>query len=207
MVTDDHTTLEAVPFSDQLEAWLRDDTPKTLGALGTVFAERSFAVTVLLLMFVPALPLPTGGISHVFEVITIAVAGQMILGRSTLWLPRRWKDRPLGTLTTDKAVPFIGRRIRWFERLSRGRGAHLLARRTVQRLVGVLIVLLALAALLAPPFSGLDTLPSLGAVVIALSVILGDVVVLAAGVVIGAGGVVLTLTVGATLFHWIRHWV
>jgi hypothetical protein len=206
-VTDDHTAQQTVPFSAQLEAWLHDDTPKTLGALGTVFAERSFAVAVLLLMFVPALPLPTGGISHVFEVITIAVAGQMVLGRRTIWLPRRWKDRPLGALTTDKAVPFIGRRVRWFERLSRGRGSRLLERRTVQRVVGVLIALLALAALLAPPFSGLDTLPSLGAVVIALSVILGDVIVLAVGVVIGAGGVLLTLTVGATVFHWVRHWV
>ncbi len=62
-------------FSDQLERWLRSDETKTLGALGDVFAEKSFAVTILLLMFVPALPLPTGGISHVFEAITIVLAG------------------------------------------------------------------------------------------------------------------------------------
>src|SRR6266508_1920957 len=46
-------------FSDQLEGWLGSDAPKTLGGLGAVFAEKSFAVTVLLLMFVPSLPRPT----------------------------------------------------------------------------------------------------------------------------------------------------
>ena len=58
-------------FSEQLEAWLRGEQPKTLGALGDVFGEKSFAVTILFLMFVPALPLPTGGITHVFEAITV----------------------------------------------------------------------------------------------------------------------------------------
>ena len=76
------------PFSDQLERWLRSDGTKTLGALSEVFAEKSFAVTIVLLMFVPALPLPTGGISHVFEVITVVLAAEMVLGRRTVLASR-----------------------------------------------------------------------------------------------------------------------
>src|SRR3954449_3360940 len=106
------------PFSDPLERWLRGDETKTLGALGEMFAAKSFAVTILLLMFVPALPLPTGGISHVFEAITVVLAAQMVLGRRTIWLPERWKNRELGAATTGKAMPFIVRRVRWFERFS-----------------------------------------------------------------------------------------
>ena len=34
-------------FSDQLEEWLEREEPKTLGTLGNVFAEKSFAVTIL----------------------------------------------------------------------------------------------------------------------------------------------------------------
>src|SRR5438445_459094 len=108
-------------FSDELDDWLRGDTPKTLGDLGQAFSEKSFAVTILLLMFVPALPLPTGGITHVFEVITVFVALQMVIGRRTIWLPRRWQRRELGTRITGKAVPFIIRRVRWFERFTRPR--------------------------------------------------------------------------------------
>ena len=61
-------------FSDELEAWLRSEDAKTVGSLGRVFQEKSFAVTVLLLMFLPAIPAPTGGITHVFEAITALFA-------------------------------------------------------------------------------------------------------------------------------------
>jgi hypothetical protein len=191
-------------FSEQLEEWLIGDGPKTLGALGDVFGEKSFAVTVLFLMFVPALPLPTGGVTHVFEVITVLIAAQMILGRRTIWLPQRWQRRELGGLTTGKAVPFMIRRIRWFEKFSRPRAARLIGSRWFLRLLGLVLIGFAVAAALAPPFSGLDTLPALGAVAVALSIILEDVVVLGIGLAIGIGGIALIVTVGATLLHFLR---
>ena len=64
-----------------------------------------------------------------------------------------------------------------------------------------------MAAALAPPFSGLDTLPALGAVAVALSIILEDVVVLALGLLLGTGGIVLILTVGAALFDLVKRLV
>jgi hypothetical protein len=194
-------------FSVQLENWLQSDSPKTLGSLDDVFAEKSFAVTILFLMFVPALPLPTGGITHLFEVIAVTLSIEMVLGRRTIWLPDRWKRRELGSLATDKAVPFVVRRVRWFERFSRPRWAGLFQQRWFLRLLGLVFMAFAIAAALAPPFTGLDTLPALGAVVVALAIIFGDIVVLGIGVVIGTGGIVLILTVGAALVHVVRNLV
>ena len=191
-------------FSDDLEDWLRGDARKTLGGLGETFEEKSFAVTILLLMFLPALPLPTGGITHVFEVITVFVALQMVIGRRTLWLPRRWQQRELGATITGKAVPFIIRRVRWFERFSRPRLAGLLNQRSFIRIVGLIIIAFTVSAAIAPPFSGLDTLPALGVVTISLAIILEDAVVLGIGVLIGTGGVVLIVTIGAALARVIR---
>ncbi len=192
-------------FSDQLEGWLQSEEPKTLGALGVVFGEKSFAVTILFLMFVPALPLPTGGITHVFEGITVLLAAQMVLGRRTIWLPKRWQRRELGAITTGKAVPFMIRRIRTFERFSKPRWARLFAQRWFLRLLGLVLMGFAIAAATAPPFSGLDTLPALGAVAVALSIILEDVVVLAIGIAIGSGGIILILTIGAALIRVMRN--
>ena len=192
------------PFSAQLEGWLQADTPKTLGQLGDLFGEKSFAVTILFLMFLPALPLPTGGITHVFEAITALLGVEMVLGARTIWLPARWRNRELGDATTRRAIPFMVRRIRWFERFSRPRSAWLFEQRWFLRLLGLVIIALAAAAAFAPPFSGLDTVPALGAVVVALGIILSDVVVLAIGIVIGAGGVVLIVPVGALLVRLIR---
>jgi hypothetical protein len=190
---------EPPPFSDQLEAWLGSDGPKSIGALDAVFGEKSVAVIILLLMFVPALPLPTGGITHVFGVIVVILAFQLILGRESMWLPERFRQRELGSTTTGKAVPFMVRRIRWFEKFSRQRGAGLFDRAITLRVVGAVFVAFAIGTLVAPPFSGLDTLPALGAVGVALGVILEDMLVLAIGFAIGAGGIALILTVGAAL--------
>jgi hypothetical protein len=192
------------PFSDQLEHWLESDEPKTLGRLGEVFGEKSFAVTILFLMFIPALPLPTGGITHVFEAIAALLGLEMVIGARTIWLPARWRDRHLGDRTTRKAIPFMVRRIRWFERFSRRRWAGLLEQRWFLRVVGLIVIALSVAAALAPPFSGLDTVPALGAVVVALGIILNDVLILGIGVVIGAGGVALILTLGAIILRFIR---
>jgi hypothetical protein len=155
-------------------------------------------------MFLPALPLPTGGISHVFEVITVFIAFQMVLGRRTIWLPRRWQQRELGATMTGKAVPFIIRRVRWFEKRSTPRLARLFEQRWFLRILGLVIIGLTIGAFLSPPFSGLDTLPALGVVIICLAIILEDALVLGVGLVIGTGGIILIITIGAALAHFLR---
>lgn len=83
--------LAAPLFSDELELWLAGDQPKTLGNIVELFGPRSFAVVFVLLMALPALPLPTGGATHVLEVVTMLVALQVVAGRRSIWLPERWK--------------------------------------------------------------------------------------------------------------------
>ena len=46
---------------------------------------------VLLLALRPALP--TGGVTHVFELIAMLLALQLIVGRRHVWLPERWRQR------------------------------------------------------------------------------------------------------------------
>ena len=191
-------------FSDELEQWLRSDGPKTLGALGELFEEKSFAVTILMLMFVPALPLPTGGVTHVFELITVLLAAQMLVGRRTIWLPERWARRELGATMTGKAIPFVIRWVRRVERYSRPRWATLFRQRWMLPVFGLIFIALAVAAGLAPPFSGLDTLPAMGAIAVALAIIFEDVLLLAIGFVLGTTGVVLIVTIGAALVHVLR---
>src|SRR5690349_3562232 len=64
------------PISDQLEGWLDGEGESTLGGLIDVFEEKSFALLFILLLGVSALPLPTGGATHVFDIIAVLVAAQ-----------------------------------------------------------------------------------------------------------------------------------
>jgi len=195
----------AKPFSDQLEKWLKGRQPKTLASLDEVFEDKSFAITFLLLMILPALPLPTGGLTHIFELIVILLCLELIAGRQTIWLPEKWKHMSLGKTLTGKVIPTILKWIRWLERRSSPRWRRFFTLPLVPRLLGLVTLILTLGALLAPPFSGLDTLPSLGVVVISLAIILEDVIMLIAGVVIGATGIGLTIALGAAIFESFHH--
>ena len=105
---------------------------------------------------------------------------------------------------TGRAIPFILRRVRWFERHSRPRLAGLFARRWFRRVIGLVLIAFAVAAAIAPPFSGLDTLPAIGAVTVTLSIILEDIAVFVLGTAIGAGGIGLIVTVGAAAAHFVK---
>ncbi|HUC90316.1 MAG TPA: exopolysaccharide biosynthesis protein [Patescibacteria group bacterium] len=195
---------ELEPFSAQLEKWLKSDKPKTVANLNEVFAEKSLAIIILVLMFLPALPLPTGGISHVFEIIAMLVSLQLVIGLRTIWIPKRWEHMKIRGLGEKKAINFMVRRIKWLEKFSRPRFSYLMRSRAGLAFVGLFLFAYSLAAFLSPPFSGLDTLPSMGVVIMALSLILEDAAILLAGIVTGAGGVALIVGAGAiitSLFH------
>ena len=183
--------------SDQLEGWLRADGKRSLGSLIDLFGERSFAIVFVILMAVPALPLPTGGVTHVFEVITGLLALELIVGRRTIWLPDRFKRRDLAGDRSDRFTTSLIKRIRWFERFSKPRGRRLLDHRLSGMVFGLIVLALTATAFVAPPFSGLDTLPALGVVVLSLGVLLLDVVLTAVGIAIGALGAALTLFLGS----------
>jgi hypothetical protein len=190
--------------SDELEQWLAGDEQKTLGGLIDVFGEGSFAIVFVLLMAVPALPLPTGGVTHVFEAVTMLLALELIVGRRKVWLPRRFGNIELAGPKRERFIATLLKRIRALERFSRPRGRWLFGHRLSGSVFGLIELALALTAFLAPPFSGLDTLPSIGAVVVALGYLLTDVALSAAGVVIGALGVVSVIFLGSVAVKLVK---
>jgi hypothetical protein len=190
-------------LSHELERWLAGDSDKTVGSLVDLFGQRSFAVLFVLLLGVPALPLPTGGATHVFELIAMLLALQLIVGRDQIWLPRRWCALSLAGSKQQRFIAALMRMIRRLERLSRRRLGFLFGHRLSQTVFGVLALAGTLGAFLAPPFSGLDTLPALGVVLLSLGVLLEDIAVVVVGVAVGGGGVFLEIVLGKAAVHWV----
>ena len=152
-----------------------------------VFEEKSFAIALLLLMITSALPIPTGGITTVFELIAMLLTLEMIFGRTDDLAPAappppraRSGHHDEGDSVHRPPGPLL-RAVR----AATARGV--LEQRVVLSALGVIILLFTLGPFVAPPFSGLDTLPALGVVVIALSLILEDAVITIVGIVIGRG--------------------
>jgi hypothetical protein len=95
--------------------------------------------------------------------------------------------------------------IKWFEKWSRRRLSGVLVMRPILSLIGLIVLVYTAAAFVAPPFSGLDTLPALGVVVISLGLILEDGVIVLTGVIIGAIGIGVEIAAGGALYHGLSH--
>jgi hypothetical protein len=157
------------------------------------------------LLGVPALPLPTGGATHVFEIIAVLLAVQLVAGRDHIWLPRRWRELQLAGKRQQRFLAALMRMIRRLERISRPRLRFLFDHRLSNVVFGLLVLGGCVGAFLAPPFTGLDTLPALGVVLLSLGVLLEDFAIVAAGVVVGAAGVVLEIVLGSAAIKGIGH--
>jgi hypothetical protein len=188
-------------ISDALQGWLEGDSDKTLGSLVEVFGEKSFAVLFVLLLGVPALPLPTGGATHVFEIIAALLALQLIIGRDQIWLPQKWCKLELAGPKQQRFITGLMKLIRRLERFSRPRLRFLFRTRVSNSVYGLLALGGTAGAFFAPPFTGLDTLPALGVVLLSLGVLLEDVIVVAIGLVVGVAGVLLEIIVGSAVVH------
>jgi hypothetical protein len=187
---------DIAPVSEQLQGWLKADGDKTLGSLIDLFEEKSFAILFVLLLGVPALPLPTGGATHVFEIIAVLVALELIAGRDQIWLPQRWRKLELAGDRQQRFITALMKGIRRLERLSQPRLRFLFDHRASNIVFGLLVVGGSVGAFVAPPFTGLDTLPALGVVLLSLGVLLEDFFVVVVALVVGAAGVALEIVLG-----------
>lgn len=191
-------------FSKTLNTWLSSADKKTIGSMLDIFDEKSFAFIFLVLMIFPAAPIPTGGLVHVFEAIVILLALQLIIGRRELWLPSKLKRVELDPVTRKKVLPFLQKRVRFFERFAKPRLAGTISKKLFRVQLGLVVSIFTLGAFFAPPFTGLDTLPSLGVVLIAIGVILDDIVPIVAGYIVGIVGLTIAFILGAGIVAGIQ---
>ncbi len=194
---DDGRNREPSKVSDELQRWLTSEGEKTLGSLIELFEQKSFAILFVVLLGVPALPLPTGGATHVFEIIAMLLALELIAGREEIWLPQRWRRLELAGDRQQRFIAALMKVIRWLERFSRPRLRFLFDHRLSNIVFGLLVIVGSLAAFVAPPFTGLDTLPALGVVLLSLGVLLEDFLVVLAGLIVAVAGVVLEVILGS----------
>lgn len=190
-------------LSDQLEGWLSDEGEKSVGSLIDLFEEKSFAILFVVLLGVPALPIPTGGATHVFEIMAALLALQLIANRDEVWLPARWRAIELAGPRQQRFLHALMRLIRRLERISRPRLRLLFDHRVTNIVFGLLVILGTAGAFFAPPFSGLDTLPALSVVLLSLGVLLEDIAVVVLALLVGIAGLVLEIVLGTAALRGI----
>jgi hypothetical protein len=152
--------------------------------------DRAFALLVVLLGLPNCLPMPPP-IPTVCGLLLALVAFQIATGRPTPWLPERLLNRSLAKKDVDRAVARAVPAFRWLERFSRPR-LSILDIPLAFRLMGMIMLVMALGLLFAPPFIGQIPL-GLAVCLVGIGMVERDGIVVIAGLVIGTFGLTLSL--------------
>lgn len=159
-----------------------------------VLGDRGLALVLLLVTIPQFLPLPLV-LSNLLALPIVLVAGQIALGRHSLWLPAWLMQRPIRRRrllqATDRAVPVLARierfvrpRLEWVWSPAGG------------RIVGVVCFLISCVLLMPVPLTG--WLPTLSLAMIALGLLERDGLVVLIGSLLGlvAGGILVSVLLG-----------
>jgi hypothetical protein len=170
----------------------------SIGEISRAFGDSAFGALMLVLGLIGILPsLP--GTSTVVGVAVMVVAVQLVMGASTLWLPRRLSEKTFPRSALTALLERTERPLRWVEAWSSPR---LPAWFTPlgRRLIGLLCLVMAVA--LALPLPLLNFVPGLSIVFFALGLLQRDGV----AVLLGVLTVIATL-VGVFFLGWLTVWV
>lgn len=156
--------------------------------------DRAFGVTLLICALPEALPLPVAGVSAIIGIPLVLVSAQLAIGFRRPWLPAWVENRSFKRTQFEQVIRKMLRYLEKLEYLLKPRW-QFLTKPPVQRLIGLLVLLLSLVILFPIPFGNI--LPAITVVVLSLGMIEQDGLTIAIGAV--GGVVILAVMTGAIL--------
>jgi hypothetical protein len=162
----------------------------TVGDILAELRDRAYSILIVLLGLPNCLPMPPP-IPLVCGLLLALVAVQMAVGRSSPWLPRALLHRSIAREDVDRAVGRALPVLRALERWSRPRMIRLDGA-VGMRVMGVVLLALALTLILAAPIVGQIPL-GMAACLMGLGLVERDGLVVIGGVVVGLAGIALNV--------------
>ena len=170
-------------FSQYLERLLKypDSAKITVREVLGGLESRAFGVPLAALSAGEIVPIPVPGFTFVISAPMAAIGAQMMVDRKRLWLPNSLLKRRLPARQVKRIVRAMLPAVRRLDRIS-GRRASIMTGSAGRRLAGLAVFLLSL--LIALPIPGTNEPLALTVFVLALGLIRGDGLLIAAGLVL-----------------------
>ena len=184
---------ELQDFVDGLDA---EET--TIGEVLDRIADRGFGLILLVLSLPAALPLPAPGYATPFGLMMLALAFQMIRGRSSPWFPERVRRKTVSKSKLAWTVRNAGLPLRFVEWVIRPRLSGLARNRAFLALVGAVVALMACSMSMPIPLT--NTAPSFVIFVLAAGILEEDGLVLLGGVLLAP--IAAGISAVAVYFAW-----
>lgn len=171
-------TQDLEPPSALVRALASDPRPELrVTEILAYLGDRALAGAMLVFALPILAPLPPGS-NFVLGIPLLAITGQLMLGRNTLWLPDMIGSKRVRLETFRSFLRKAADRLEWFEKYMKPRHGMFCTPRA-DRLVGGACFVLALLLFLPLPFASL--LPALALSLFALGLVKRDGILIAAG--------------------------
>ncbi len=201
----DAQSFDEMPISRRLYRLAEDaerDTVTLDWTLGQLH-ERAFGLFLLVLALPCCIPF-LYGIPQIVALPLMFVSAQILLGRTSPWLPERLGAREISKVglhdLADRARPWLER----VEALSRPRLA-MLTHPPLDRLVGIALVLFSASILV--PLPGTNTVPGIAVVIVSMGLLQRDGILVLAGSALGTVWIATLIFAGATLASLVKGWL
>lgn len=169
-----------------------------------VLQDRAFALLIVLLGLPNCLPLPPP-IPLICGLLLGLVAIQIALGQASPWLPRRLLSRSIAHADVERSVAKAMPVLRRLERISRPR-IIILDTPLAFRFIGLILLVMALGLLFAPPIIGQIPM-GLAVCLVGLGLVERDGLLVIGGWVIGLFGLTLSLSFIYAVLSWLAGFV
>ena len=201
----DAQSLEEMPISRRLFE-LAEDAETEVVTLDWILAqlhERAFGLFLLVLALPCCIPF-LYGIPQIVALPLMFVSAQILIGRTSPWLPSRLGAREVSKSAlqnlAERAKPWLER----VEALSKPRLA-MLTRPPVDRVIGVALVIFSASILV--PLPGTNTVPGFAVVLISMGFLQRDGVLVLVGSALGTVWIATLIFAGATLASLVKGWL
>jgi hypothetical protein len=187
-----HEGPSARSLLDALDS-LANDAPEegmALGALISRLGDRAFGVPLVLLALPCCIPF-LYGVPQIVALPMTALAFQLMMGRASPWLPRKFEGRIIAKADLHRMAAQGHRFFGWTEAIIRPR-LTLMSGPIGERVIGVFLTLFCLSIL--TPLPGTNTVPGFAVAMTAMGLMARDGLVILGGLILG------TLWIGALIF-------
>ncbi len=183
-VLNDPQELPDTRLSAELRDFLArlDGRDTSVGELMELIADRGFGLLLLILALPAALPIPAPGYATPFGIAMVILAGQLVAGRTSPWLPDFIRRRSIPYKMLDFSVRNGTLPLRVVELLIRPRLQGLSRSGAFLALLGLLIAVM--AALMSLPIPLTNTAPSFVIFVLAAGMLEEDGLILLGGILL-----------------------
>ena len=182
-------TEDLQPTSELLRALAADPRSElSIADIMALLGDRALAAAMLVFALPILAPLPPGS-NFVLGLPLLAITAQLMLGRTTLWLPGVIGRKRVRIDSSRNFLLKAAGRLAWLERHVKPRHAWFCTPRT-DRFIGAVCLVLALLLFLPIPFA--SVVPALALSLFALGLVKRD------GILIAGGWLVVILALAAT---------